>query len=590
MTQAWITGRMPSEQISHCTIAGAYDIVRASTGIEALAMLDQLFCGDNLEILRRRDIADQSIDLVYLDPPFNSDTNNNLLFNKRDGALAAAFRETWQWGTEAQRELDDLIAAGGKLGELMTLYRVLLDGTDMLAYLAMMAPRLIELHRVLRPTGSLYLHCDPRASHYLKTLLDAVFGPTGFKNEIIWKRTSAHSGAHRYGPVHDTLFFYTKTDDFTWNEQYGSYDSTYINAFFTHTDNQGRKWCRTDLTGPGIRHGDSGLPWGGYNPTARKRHWQPPSYFYEKYKLLTGDDLAKYGLIERLDKLSNAGLIHWPEKEGGMPRGKRLLEDAKGIPLQDVWTDIKPLHNLASERVHYPTQKPGALLKRIIRSSSNPGDVILDPFCGCGTTIETAWDEERRWIGIDISFDAIRVIRKDRIAKFESDFKYEMIWWPRDLEAATAFAVEQPFPFQDWIVEKLDGEIAPHRSGDKGIDGKLYFREAENSPFRTIIVSVKGGKLKSPFVRELAGAVASEHAPMGILVVLQKQSKQMVSDAAKYGFYVGPLGTFPKIQIITVQDILDNARLNLPPIHKMARAKRSRARAAAQLPLPGIAG
>jgi DNA modification methylase len=524
---------------------------------EAFAVRYQLFCGDNLEVLRRHDIPDESVDLVYLDPPFNSEKNYNLLFKKRDGALAVAFKDTWQWGLEAQRDYDDVVATGGKLGQLMTLFHELLDQSDMLAYLAMMAPRLVELRRVLRPTGSLYLHCDPTASHYLKALLDAIFGPTAFKNEIIWKRTSAHSSANRYGAVHDVLLFYAKSEKHIWNQQFSTFGDRYLKEFYTHVDADGRRWRRSDLTGAGVSNGITGKPWRGIDVTAKGRHWAMNP--------------------KELDRLDSIGKIHWPKKKNGIPMLKRYLEDQPGIPLQDVWTDIKPLHNLAAERLHYPTQKPESLLKRIILASSNPGDVVLDAFCGCGTTIEAAQDSGRRWIGIDISNDAIRVIRTERINRFGDDFKYEMFWRPRDMDAAVAFAAEQPFQFQDWAVEKLGGVPTKRRAGDRGVDGRCYFKDdpgTPNGPTRQIIISVKSGKLSPAFVRELQGTVDRERAVMGILLTLRDPSKQSIGDAAHSSFYRCVQGEFPRIQIITVKQILNGEQLKLPHLMRIEGGKK----------------
>jgi DNA modification methylase len=531
---------------------------------EAFAVRYQLICGDNLEVLRRHDIPDESVDLVYLDPPFNSDKNYNLLFKRRNGALAVAFKDTWQWGPEAQRDLEEVKAAGGDLAKAMSLYEVLLDGTDMLAYLAMMAPRLMELHRVLRPSGSLYLHCDPTASHYLKTLLDAIFGGQNFKNEIIWKRTSAHSSAKKYGPVHDVILFYGKSDSMFWKGGHLDYDPSYIEQRF-RTDEE-RPWKDADLTGAGITKGESGKPWRGFDPAAKGRHW---AY-----------------VPSELDRLDKEGKIYWPKKEGGWPRLKKYLDEAKGIPLQDVWVDIFPVNSQAEERLGYPTQKPETLLQRIIKASTTAGDTVLDPFCGCGTTIEVSHREGRRWIGIDISKDAIDVIRDDRIGKFGNDFKYEMIWRPRDMDAARAFAAEQPFQFQDWAVEKLGGAPTKRRAGDRGVDGKCYFKDdlsgPVNHPTRQIIISVKGGKIKPAFVRELQGAVDGQRAVMGVLLTLNEPSKQMISDAAKYSFYHCSQGSFPRIQIITVKNILDGERLKLPQLINVEAAKKATSAAAEQ--------
>jgi DNA modification methylase len=566
--------RIEGEQKNSCTLSGAYDTVRdASVG--ALAMRNRLFCGDNLEVLRLREyFPDECVDLVYLDPPFKKYEIYNVLFREKDGTKSAsqilAFEDAWEWGIEAERNYASVADAGGKLGQVMVQFRTMFPNSDMLAYLSMMAPRLVELQRVLKKTGSIYLHCDPTASHYLKMLMDAIFNPTNFRNEIIWKRSHGHNSANRFGSNHDVILFYANGSEPTWNRVFQEYDPEYLAKHYRHVDENGRRYKHENPTGAGVSQGVTGKPWRGIDPTAKGRHWAR-----------TPDEL---------EKLDAQGLLHWPKKKGAWPYIKLYLDERSGSPAQDTWTDIDPINMMAKERVHYPTQKPIALLERIISASSNPGDVVLDPFCGCGTAVEAAEKLNRQWIGIDITLQAMRVIRNERLPKLTAIPDYEMIYRPRDLAATEVFAKEQPFDFQDWVVEKLDGELAPRRSGDSGIDGKLYFREAPDGPLRTIVVSVKGGKLRPTFVRELAGSVGSEHAPMGILVVLQDPSKQMTRDAAAYGFYTSVLGRFPKIQIITVKDILDDVRLDLPPLHKMDRMKRVRAASAAsQIPLPGIA-
>jgi len=319
---------------------------------------NKLFYGDNLDVLRTH-IADESIDLIYLDPPFNSNANYNILFKSKTGdgsdAQIEAFEDTWHWTNHeggSEDAFDQVIRSGNtNAAELLRAFRSFLGENDMMAYLAMMAIRLIELHRVLKPTGSLYLHCDPTASHYLKLLLDAVFGPANFLNEVVWKRTSAHSSAKRFGPVHDIIFFYGKSPRYVWNKAYQPYNEHYISEFYTHEDQDGRRWRRSDLTGAGTRNGETGLSWRGIDVTAKGRHWAwPPS---------------------QLEVMDSEGLIHWPAKEGGMPMLKRYLDQQSGNPAQDIIDDIPPMHNLAEERLGYPTQKPVALLERLIAASSN---------------------------------------------------------------------------------------------------------------------------------------------------------------------------------------------------------------------------
>ena len=389
---------------------------------------------------------------------------------------------------------------------------------------------------ILRPTGSIYLHCDPTASHYIKIMMDGIFGHENFQNEIIWKRTSAHSGAKRYGPIHDVILFYTASASFTWNAVYGPYDQKYIDAFFTHKDNSGRRWRRTDLTGRGTRKGNSGLPWRGFDPTERGRHWQPPSYFYEKYQALTGSDLAQYPLIERLDHLDEIGLIHWPAKTDGVPQGKRLLEDAKGIPLQDVWTDITPIHSISSERLGYPTQKPIALLDRILQASTNKGDVIFDPFCGCGTTIYSAVRNERKWIGCDIAILSIKLIREiltgDEYRLVEGR-NFEVNGIPVSSEQAEELFKRDPFQFEHWIVERVGG-FPTKKTGDKEIDGRMYFETKEG--LKCMVLSVKGGKLRPTDVRDLRGTLVDmADTEMAGFLSLQEPSKAMLEAGSLAG-------------------------------------------------------
>ena len=404
-----------------------------------------LYYGDNLDILRRY-VRDESVDLVYLDPPFKSDQTYNVLFQEKDGSQSAsqikAFEDTWQWDEAAARSYQETVEGGGAVAEAMIAFRRLLGTNDMLAYLSMMAPRLVELQRVLKSTGSLYLHCDPTASHSLKLLLDAVFGPERFLNEIVWKRTSAHSSAKRYGPVHDVILFYGKTNKYRWNRVFQEYDADYVETFFDQTDPDGRRWKRSDMTGAGIRYGETGLPWRGINVTAKGRHWRSsPS---------------------TLDELDRKGRVHWPKKKGGMPRLKQYPEDLPGVPLQDVWTDVRPLHNLAAERLGYPTQKPEILLDRIILSSAGEGEVVLDPFCGCGTTIAAAQKISRRWIGIDITHLAISLIRHRMQDSFGKDCQFDVIGEPTSLQDATALAGTRSLSVP--VVGSRSGRSPTHRT------------------------------------------------------------------------------------------------------------------------------
>ncbi len=560
--------------------------------------VNTLYYGDNLDVLRRY-VPDESVDLVYLDPPFQSGRDYNVLFEEQDGTKAKAqiraFEDSWEWDIGAAATFDEVVGAGGKVGEALLAFRQLIGGNPMLAYLSMMAPRLVELRRVLKSTGSLYLHCDPTASHYLKLLLDAVFGPQNFRSEVIWKRTSAHSGANRYGPIHDVILFYTASDSFAWTEIYGPYDDVYIDAFFTHKDENGKRWRRTDLTGPGSRKGDSGKPWKAYDPTPKNRHWQPPSYFYEKYKTIRpGDDLAKYDLIPRLDKLDDAGLIHWPEKAGGMPQGRRYLDDAPGIPLQDVWTDIKPLHNIAEERLGYPTQKPVALLERIISASSNEGDIVLDPFCGCGTTIDAAQRLKREWLGIDITHLAVGLIKHRLLGSLgaKPGIDYKVIGEPTDLEGAKQLALEDRHQFEHWALGLVGARASAHGKGaDKGIDGLLLFQEGGvGTPHLRVPISVKSGQVHSNVVSELRGVVEREKAALGVLIVLEEPTGPMKREAASAGFYESDWGKHPKLQILTIEELLGGKGIDMPAIRPGGTTFKQapRAEPRPELTLPGI--
>jgi adenine specific DNA methylase Mod len=527
------------------------------------AMTNKLFFGDNLKMLRGH-VADESVDLVYLDPPFNSAANYNVLFQEKSGEQSAAqihaFEDTWQWTQEAEGAYQETVTgAPERVVKILEALRGFLGTSDMMAYLTMMTPRLLELHRVLKETGSIYLHCDPTASHYLKLLMDAVFGPVNFKSEIIWKRTSAHSSAKRYGPVHDTILFYSKSDKFIWNPIFQPYDQHYIDEFYTHVDGDGRRWRRSDLTGAGIRHGATGEVWRGIDVTAKGRHWfVPPT---------------------ELDKLDAEGKIHWPAKAGGVPMLKRYLDEQPGVPLQDIWTDLPPLHNLAAERLGYPTQKPEALLERIIKASSNEGDVVLDPFCGCGTAVTVAERLHRRWIGIDVTHIAISLIRSRLHDTFGGELApYEVVGDPKDVSSAEALALQDRYQFQWWAVGLVGGRPAQDKKKgkDSGIDGYVYFFDDNSGTPRKIILQVKSGKVQSGDIRDLKGVLEREKAQMGAFITLKAPSKDMLTEAVTAGFYKSEFyGDYPKLQILTVEEILAGKKLLYPYFLGSATFKRA---------------
>lgn len=534
----------------------------------------ELYFGDNLEVLRKH-IPDESVDLIYLDPPFNSKADYNVIFRehtgKGPGAQIKAFEDTWSWGVESEKALQEVVAKHGRLGEFLDFLVRFLGKNDLSAYLVMMAARLLELYRVLKPTGSLYLHCDPTASHYLKVILDQIFGPRNFRNEIIWKRTFAHGGAQRWARVHDVILFYTKTNKYTWNQTFEPPSETYTRRFYRHEDSRGR-YRTVALTGPGASSGPSGQPWRGIDPSPSNRHWAVPGREALPAWFNAPPNWEELPPQERLDLLDAAGLIHWPKKPGGMPEYKRYLEVYRGNPIQDVITDIPPLSHHSKERLGYPTQKPLALLERIIEASSNPGDVVLDPFCGCGTALAAAEKLGRRWIGIDITHLAITLIQ----ARLRRDFglepgrDYEVLGTPKDVESARFLFEKDPHQFQLWALGLIGaqpyGDPQKGKKGeDTGIDGFLYFRTPDGGRLEKVVVQVKGGKNLGPsVVRDLRGVMEREKAAFGVLIVLEAPTQGMREEAAKAGVYSWGSQSYPRLQILTVEELLAGKRPEFP--------------------------
>jgi site-specific DNA-methyltransferase (adenine-specific) len=541
-----------------------------------------LYYGDNLDILRRY-IADESIDLIYLDPPFNSNATYNILFAERNGTQAAAqakaFEDTWKWGPEAQAALEEVVEVSDQTSLAMQAFHTLLGHNNMLAYLAMMAPRLKELRRVLKATGGIFLHCDPTASHYLKLLMDAVFGPQVFQNEIIWRRTGANSALKRFGPIHQTIFYYTKSVNALFYAPKGPYTKGYVDDYFQHEDGRGR-YRTQSLTGPGVRTGDSGKPWRAYDPTIKGRHWQPASYLYRKYNQLTGKNLADRPLIARLDGLDEVGLIHWSGTEE--PTYKQYLEDSPGVPYQDIWAyqpgtkgcvygqpddcidqDVKWL-DASKEKLEYPTQKPEGLLSRIIRASSHEGDVVLDPFCGCGTTVAVAERLQRQWIGIDITYAAIAVMKKRLNDAYGEEVGYDIVGEPKSLPDAAQLAKDSPYQFQWWALDFVGARPVEEKKGaDKGIDGRLFFYDDDSRKAKQIIFSVKSGGVTVAHVRDLRGAMERDKAEMACLISLEKSTRPMRTEALDAGSYKSPWGTsHPGIQLLTIAELLEGKRLD----------------------------
>ncbi|MBI1386666.1 MAG: site-specific DNA-methyltransferase, partial [Rhizobiales bacterium] len=428
-------------------------------------MTNSLFYGDNLGYLR--EMPSESVDLIYLDPPFKSDAKYSLLFRSPDGsavdAQTTAFRDTWWWDESAETAFEDIVSSGTSAAKLMIALRSTLGETGLLAYLAMMTVRLMEMHRVLKETGGLYLHCDPTVSHYVKIILDVIFGEKNFTSEVVWKRTHAHGGAKRWAPVHDTLLYYRKSDAFTWNDTFQEHKPDYIKTHFKHSDQRGRYQLVT-LTGTDTREGDSGKPWRGIDPTAVGRHWAVPmKVLMREFPGKNFDDMNTQG---KLSLLESAGLIVWPKK-GNVPRYKHYEINSPGAPIQDIVLDIFPISAQSRERIGYPTQKPIKLLQRIILSSSRLDNVVLDPFCGCGTTVAAADMTGRRWIGIDLTHHAIDVI-EGRLKQKGSTSAYRVTGRPFDLASAHDLARRDKYEFQWWAAWMVG--VQSYRERKKGAD------------------------------------------------------------------------------------------------------------------------
>lgn len=522
-------------------------------------MVNKLYYGDNLEVLRKY-IKDESIDLCYIDPPFNSKRNYNQIYNnlgKEDQAQAQAFVDTWTWDNHANEALEEI--QSNYQGKFTSQTIDLIDGLtkvlgkgSLLAYLVSMTLRIVEIHRVLKSTGSFYLHCDPTASHYLKIVLDAIFCSQGgdFKNEIIWKRSSAHNDTKQgnvvhLGRIHDVILFYTKSMNTLRNELYESHSQEYIEKFYKYRDPNGRLYTLDNITGPG--GASKGNP--QYEFLGITRYWR-----YSKNRM---EELYQQGRIIQT-------------KPGTVPRYKRYLDEMQGIPLQDLWNDISPISSQARERLGYPTQKPEALLERIIKASSNKGDVILDAYCGCGTTIAVAERLERNWIGIDITYQSISLMLKrleDSFGKNVLD-KIELNGIPKDIESAKALATKPDDrtrkEFEKWAVLTYSNNravINDKKGADKGIDAIAYF-QGDKDNREKIIFQVKSGNVKSGDIRDLQGTMTLQGAALGIFITLKPPSKDMVQTAKSAGIYRGRYmsQSVDKIEIVTVQEILEQKK------------------------------
>jgi site-specific DNA-methyltransferase (adenine-specific) len=423
--------------------------------------------------------------------------------------------------------------------------RAMVDGlghNQVTAYLAMMSIRLIELDRVLKGSGSIYLHCDPTSSHYLKIIMDAVFDPKNFINEVVWKRTSSHNDSKRFGRIHDTLLVYGGSPSRTFNVLKRELDLSYIDKVYTRIDGEGRRYRLDNISAPG-----------GRGPVY-EWHGVTQAWRYTR---------------ANMEALYNAGRIKtYPDGRAMINAYVRYLDESEGQPIQDWWDDIGVIAAPAKERLGYPTQKPLALLERIVRASSNPGDIVLDPFCGCGTAVHAAQKLGRQWIGIDITHLAIGLIRR-RMRDAFPGVEIEVIGEPVDLTGARELALQDKYQFQWWALDRIGAQpVSGKKKGsDKGIDGVIPFFAGPKEDYKRAIVSVKGGEHSGvSALRDLNGVLKREGEPIGILLTLALPTRDMLTEAAAAGFYENDFwkNKYPRIQIITVLDLLNGKRPDLP--------------------------
>jgi adenine specific DNA methylase Mod len=513
-------------------------------------MTNRLYYGDNLQVLRDS-VQDESVDLIYLDPPFNSQSSYNVLFKAPTGeqskAQIEAFKDTWHWNDHAENDFDDVMKSGNSdVAEMLRAFRSFLKENDMMAYIAMMAVRLLELYRALKPTGSLYLHCDPTASHYLKIILDGVFGTVGFRDDIVWKRAETVKGNFGQGSKFfdrntDSILFYAKSSQQKFNPQFREYTQQYVEDFYKYVEEgTGRIYRLISMTGPGGAAKGNPI----YEVMGVKRYWR-----YSR---------------DKMNKLIDAGMVV-QTKPGAVPQRKLYLDEGKGVPVQSLWDDIPALHSQSAERLGYPTQKPLALLERIIRSSSNESDIVLDPFCGCGTTIHAAQKLNRQWLGIDITHLAISLIER-RLKDAFPGIDFAVHGTPKDIDGARALAAQDKYQFQWWAVSLVNAIPfgGKKKGSDGGIDGTIYFKP-DGKTTEKAIVSVKGGdNVGVPMIRDLAHVVDRENAKIGLFITLTEPTKPMQTEAVKAGFYQTPYAKYPKIQILTIAELFSGQQANIP--------------------------
>ncbi len=522
-----------------------------------------LYYGDNLNILKLlgKEHRRPFIDLIYIDPPFNSKKNYNLLFddllkNKEDSAkttaLKEAFSDTWS-NVEIAQELEEMRGFSNlALYNFLTCNRAIFTDSQM-SYLTMMAHRIYYMHKLLKDSGSFYLHCDDTMSHYLKIILDIIFGLDNYQNQIIWQRTSSHNDPDRFGRISDTLFFYSKNKkNMYFKTLYTPYSQEYLDKFYRHEDEKGR-YTLDNLTGPGVNAQDEA--WRGYHPADRGRSW---SVSKEALRKIIGEEKRQsLTTVEKLDLLYEHGLIEISGK--GVPRFKRYLDTMEGVPLQNIWTDIPPISPHAKEKLGYPTQKPEALLERIVESSCPPDGIMADFFCGCGTAVAVAERLKRKWLGVDINHLAIGLVEQKRLKPLEA--KYRVIGFPQDVAQAEKFAKEKPFLFEQWIVEYVLKGHQTKKTGDGGFDGHIALDFMGVKRF--CIIEVKGGRSSSgatiAMLERFTTTMNTQKADLGIFVCFENQvTSGMLKHCDQQGVFKipGVLYDIPRLYILTIEKII----------------------------------
>lgn len=511
--------------------------------------MNKLYFGDNLDVMKRLyhdEHQSEFIDLIYNDPPFNSKRNYNVLFESVDlddtKAQKEAFADTWSNVSyiDTLNEIRDLD---------LNLYNFLhaLDNINIsksaISYLATISIRIWYMHKLLKPTGSFYLHCDPTMSHYLKIVCDLLFGEKNFQNDIIWKRTSAHSDAKRFSKISDNILFYSKSLKFTWNKLKLDFDVSFINKYYNYQDENGRRYTFGDFTKP---KGSIGYFYDLLQCPPPGNGWRMP------------EDKAK--------ELVKQGKIAIPPT-GKTPRIKRFLDESEGLSISNIWSDLPPINSQAKEGLGYPTQKPEALMDRIILASSNPGDLVADFFCGCGTTIASAQKNNRRWLGSDISHLAVKLITKRLVDTYGDSVKstFEIHGFPKDLDSARELAAGVKggrLLFEEWIVEVMLHGILNEKRNSMGYDG--YFTFDMNGQKNVGLIEVKSGGATPTQLNHFVMTVADKKAQMGIFVCFAEEVTDNMRAIAKKQGYFSPDFKYEKIQILTVQDILNGKLPNRP--------------------------